>query len=71
MVPLGLGGLSSVLAASLGKYRGIFIFLTLVLLGLSHYLVARQPKASTASKVILWGSTVVALAILAYTLING
>jgi len=58
------------LAASLGKYRGFFILLTLLLLGISHYFMRKQ-TASKSSKVILWISTAVSVSILIYTIIQG
>jgi len=69
-VPLGLSGLSSILAASLGKYRPFFFVLTFVLLGISHYLVLKNPKAGKVSKVILWISTMLAVGILIYTTVQ-
>lgn len=70
-MPLGLSGLSSVLAASLGRFRGLFIGLSIVMLAFSHYSVYKKQNASKVSKIILWGSTVISVGILIYTLING
>jgi len=69
-VPLGLSGLSSILGASLTKYRPLFFGLTIILLGLSHYLVSKNPNPGKASKVILWVSTILAFGILAYTTVQ-
>jgi hypothetical protein len=60
-----------VLATSLSKYQGLFIALTLVLLGTSHYLVRKQPNASKSSKIILWVATVLSVSMLVYSFFQG
>jgi len=70
LIPLGLGGLSSVLATLLGEYKVLFIVLTFVLLGVSHYLVLEQRKATISSKITLWVATVVSISILIYSFVQ-
>lgn len=70
LIPLGFGGLSSALAVSFGKYRGVFIVLTLVLLGISHYWTYKKPNPSKINQVILWTATVVSVGMMLYSFIN-
>ena len=65
-MPLGLGGLSSFLAASLGRYRLLFTILALLLLGAGHYLAYKNKKTGPADRIILWVSTAAVLAVLLF-----
>jgi heme/copper-type cytochrome/quinol oxidase subunit 4 len=66
LVPLGLGGLSSVLASSLGRYRITFTVLAMALLLFSHFLHLKQKNRSKVNTVILWISTAAVIFILIY-----
>lgn len=70
MFPLGLGGMSSILAASLGKYQALFTVATFILLALAHYLIVRQKKVSIANKAVVWLSTISALGIIVYAFVT-
>lgn len=64
LVPLGLGGLGSVLAVSLGRYRLVFTILALLLLGVGHYLIYKRKNAKITDRIVLWVSTAAVMLIL-------
>jgi hypothetical protein len=63
-LPLGLGGLSSILAASLGRYRLLFTLAAVVLLGVAHFLIYRKKGKKIIDLIVLWVSTIVVVLVL-------
>ena len=69
---LGLGGVGLSAVSALTPYRRVFLALTVILLAVSHYLVYRKARKGTAGKsqTILWVTTILAVAMLVYTIRN-
>jgi uncharacterized BrkB/YihY/UPF0761 family membrane protein len=66
LLPLGLGGFSSILAASLGRYRIVFTVLALLMLAAAHYLFSRRVHAKKIDRLVLWAVSAVVIAILLF-----
>lgn len=58
--------------ATFTPYRYPLMFLTLVLLAVAHYLAYKKSRKGVAgkNKAVLWVSTVVAVGMMVYTLLN-
>lgn len=69
---LGLGGIGLSAIATFTPYRIPLMLLTLVLLGVAHYLSYKKSRRGTATtnKIVLWVSTMAVIWMMAYTLIN-
>lgn len=69
---LGLSGIGLSAIATFTPYRYPLIILTLVLLAVAHYLAYKKSRKGAAgkNKAILWLSTVAAVGMMVYTLLN-
>ena len=63
---LGLSGISSAASALVLPYRPGFQVGTIGILGLSHYLLWRNRRATVWNRVIVWTATALALGQLAF-----
>lgn len=65
---LGLGGAGlAAVTSTLDQYRPHLLVLTVLLLTFSHYVAWKQPVKRVSNQIILWTTTVVTAAILAYS----
>lgn len=69
---LGLSGIGLSAMAAFTPYRIPLTLLTLALLGAAHYLAYKKSRSGAAgrNRTVLWGSTVIAVGMIIYTLVN-
>lgn len=68
---LGLGALGLSFASVLTPYSNVFKVLTILMLALAHYLMAKNNKASKSMRIILWVSTIISVGVIMYSTFFG
>lgn len=66
---LGLSGLGFALVSRVSPYRDIFIVLTIMMLGLAHYLVIRNGKVSKNTRIMVWIYTIISVGLIVYPIL--
>ncbi len=67
---LGLSGVGLSLASSFSEYRNYFLAITLIMLGLAHYLLYAKSNLNPWNKRVVWAATLLAVVLLAYSPVN-
>jgi FtsH-binding integral membrane protein len=66
---LGLSGLGFAFISRVSPYRNIFIVLTIVMLGLAHYLIIRNSKVSKNTRMMVWIYTIISVGLIVYPIL--
>ena len=64
---LGLGGLGFTLVPVISPYKNIFIALTILMLAVAHYFMAKNKNSHRSTKIVLWASTLISIGFITYT----
>lgn len=63
---LGLSGFGFAVVSRISPYRNLFIVLTIIMLGLAHYFIARNSNVSKNTRTIVWIMTIVSVGLIIY-----
>lgn len=64
---LGLSGLGLAFVSTISPYKNIFIILTIAMLGLAHYFMARNNTKSKSTQIFLWIATILSAGFIIYS----
>jgi len=68
---IGLSGLGFAFISRVSPYRNIFIALSIMMLGLAHYLIIRNGKASKNTRIMVWIYTIISVGLIMYPILLG
>ena len=63
----GLSGLGLAFASTITPYSNIFIVLTIIMLGLAHYLMVKNNVKSKSTQIFLWLATILSAGFIIYS----
>lgn len=63
---LGLSGLGLASVPIISPYKNIFMMLTVLMLGIAHYFMAKNNSTPKSTRIILWISTIISIGFITY-----
>jgi len=64
---LGLSGIGFSFAPVITPYKNVFIVITALMLGVAHYIIAKNKSTPKTTRIILWISTVISVGFISYS----